>query len=70
MSVYTTNTATRPLFGSVSATLSTLIEAATQYRMYRKTVTELSKLSSRDLADLGLARSSIKAIAMEAVYGA
>ncbi len=70
MSVYTTNAATRPLFSAVNATLSTLIESASQYRLYRKTVAELNQLSSKELADLGLSRSSITSVATEAVYGA
>ncbi len=41
-----------------------------QHRMYRVTVKELSNLSGRELADLGLSRSSIKSAAYEAVYGA
>jgi len=38
------------------------------YRAYRKTVNELSALSSRELDDLGLNRSMIKRIALEAAY--
>ena len=38
-------------------------------RLYRRTVSELGSLSGRDLADLGIARSQIKAIAWEAAYG-
>lgn len=40
------------------------------YRLYYATVEELRQLSDRDLADLGLHRSSIKDIARESVYGA
>ncbi|UWQ21110.1 DUF1127 domain-containing protein [Jannaschia sp. W003] len=39
-------------------------------RVYRQTFNELASLSDRDLADLGIARSSIRAIAHEAAYGA
>ena len=39
-------------------------------RIYRDTVRELSALSDRALADLGLSRSMIKPIAREAAYGA
>ena len=38
-------------------------------RGYRKTFSELSALSNRDLAYLGISRSGIKAIALEAAYG-
>ncbi|MBC7141052.1 MAG: DUF1127 domain-containing protein [Rhodobacteraceae bacterium] len=40
-----------------------------RYGVYRQTVNELKALSERDLADLGIHRSSIRAIAMEAAYG-
>ena len=35
---------------------------------YRATVAELNTLSGRDLADLGIHRSSIRSIAYEAAY--
>ena len=38
------------------------------YLAYRKTVAELSKLTNRELGDLGLSRSGIKASALHAVY--
>ena len=37
-----------------------------RYRMYRQTVNELSALSNRELADLGLHRSMIRRVAMQA----
>ncbi len=40
-----------------------------QSRVYRTTMSELSALSNRDLADLGIHRSAIKSIALEAAYG-
>jgi uncharacterized protein YjiS (DUF1127 family) len=47
-----------------------MLEAAAlrraQRRVYRKTLDELSALSNRDLADLGLARSELRRIAWEA----
>lgn len=49
---------------------SSLIEALktryTRHRMYRRTVNELSTLSARELADLGLHRSMIKRVAVQA----
>lgn len=39
------------------------------YQEFRKTVSELSDLTNRELADLGLSRSGIKGIALETVYG-
>lgn len=38
-------------------------------KVYTTTVAELSALTDRDLADLGLGRSEIKRIAIEAAYG-
>lgn len=44
-------------------------EAAEKRRVYRTTLNELSALSGRELADLGIHRSAIKGIALEAAYG-
>lgn len=38
-------------------------------RVYSQTVAELRGLSNRDLADLGISRSMITRIALEAAYG-
>lgn len=40
------------------------------YRLYRETLAELESLSDRELSDLGIARTSIRGIARESVYGA
>jgi uncharacterized protein YjiS (DUF1127 family) len=47
----------------------TLREKIAKRTLYRATVSELSSLSGRDLADLGIHQSSIKNIAYEAAYG-
>ncbi len=39
-------------------------------KVYRATLHELSILTDRDLADLGIARSNIKQLAWESAYGA
>jgi uncharacterized protein YjiS (DUF1127 family) len=39
------------------------------WRLYRRTVTELQRLSPRELDDLGLNRSTLTEAAFEAVYG-
>ena len=39
------------------------------WRTYRRTCLELAELDDRDLADLGLSRSMIRAVAFEAAYG-
>jgi len=38
-------------------------------RVYRRTLDELHSLNSRDLADLGIDRSMIRSLALEAAYG-
>ncbi|MDC0736841.1 DUF1127 domain-containing protein [Cognatishimia sp. SS12] len=64
---YSANTAaTAPRAASM---LTKLIEKFGQYRLYKQTVAELSMLSNRDLADLGISRSGIKGLALETVYG-
>ncbi|MFS4582616.1 DUF1127 domain-containing protein [Phaeobacter sp. C3_T13_0] len=40
-----------------------------RYRLYRQTIDELSTLSGRELADLGLSRSMLRSVAYEAAYG-
>lgn len=42
---------------------------AQRRRIYVQTLTELRALSDRDLADLGLHRSLIRAVAKDAAYG-
>ncbi|WP_050603022.1 DUF1127 domain-containing protein [Ruegeria sp. 6PALISEP08] len=50
--------------------LAALVETAktrfVRYRMYRQTVNELSGLSNRELTDLGLHRSMIRRVALQA----
>ena len=53
----------KSLFASVKA-------AYARDASYRRTVRELSALSNRDLADLGISRGEIKYLAHEAAYGA
>lgn len=44
-------------------------EKAAKRKVYRDTVQELSNLTNRELADLGIGRSSIKGLATVAAYG-
>lgn len=44
-------------------------ERLAQRRVYRTTLNELANLTDRELRDLGVHRSAIKAIAHEAAYG-
>ena len=46
-----------------------MADAAAKRKVYRTTVSELENLTNRELADLGIARSAIKGIALEAAYG-
>jgi uncharacterized protein YjiS (DUF1127 family) len=50
------------LFGNLKA-------AFARHRLYSRTITELSQLNDRELADLGLSRGSIASVAHEAAYG-
>lgn len=58
------------LFARVTAIVNGLREQRRRYRMYRETRNELRELTDRELADIGLHRSQIDAIAVEAAYGA
>lgn len=64
-------TNTSVLKGTHASGFASVIEAAktriTRYRLYRQTVNELSSLSNRELADLGLNRSMIRSLAVQAV---
>ena len=46
-----------------------LVKPDPRRAVYRQTVRELEQLSTRDLADLGISRSSIEQIARVAAYG-
>jgi uncharacterized protein YjiS (DUF1127 family) len=48
---------------------ASMVKRYTDYRAYRQTVRELSLLSARDLADLGLHHGEIQRVAYESVYG-
>ena len=60
--------------GSLGQRLSdlrtTLAGYFAQYRAYRTTRRELGMLTDRELADLGMHRSNIREIALEAAYKA
>ena len=63
-------TNTPALKGTHFGGITTLVEAAktrfARYRLYRQTVSELSALSNRELADLGLSRAMIRGLARQA----
>jgi uncharacterized protein YjiS (DUF1127 family) len=52
------------------AAMQHLREVRTRRALFNQTVAELSALSNRDLADLGIARTEIRAIARTHAYGA
>lgn len=56
------------LNGRTAGILGGLAQRYAQYRAYRRTVEELKSLSDRELADLGVSRHGINAIAFKAAY--
>lgn len=54
---------------SVKALLATFREALGRHRVYKQTLAELHGLTGRELADLGISRSMITRVALEAAYG-
>jgi uncharacterized protein YjiS (DUF1127 family) len=66
---FLTDTIHAPVADRLTATIATLIADFKNYRLYRKTVSELQRLTNDELIDLGLHRAGIKASAREAVYG-
>lgn len=58
-----------PSGGRVTDLIASWRKALEQRRIYRRTVRELNALSTRDLNDLGINRTMISRIALEAAYG-
>ena len=56
----------RNFFVSITAGLADRVH---RYSLYRQTLNELSQLSDRDLADIGVSRGAITSIAIEHAYG-
>ncbi len=54
----------------ISSTFKGLFADYAKSRLARRTIRELSVLSTRELDDLGIARTNIKAIAYEAAFNA
>ena len=73
MAFYTETAATGFSFTALTerfaAYRAELAEKISARRVYRTTVRELSELTNRELADLGLSRGTIRAVAYEAAYG-
>lgn len=53
----------------ISSAVYHALQRLDDYRAYRRTISELSRLNAHQLADLGLHRSEIARVAREAVYG-
>ncbi|MFB2530826.1 DUF1127 domain-containing protein [Paracoccus sp. p3-h83] len=64
-----TNTADVGLIARLRGTIASLADAYARRRVYNETLRELSALTARDMADLGIHRSMITRIAHEAAYG-
>jgi len=65
----TTRAAPVGLLDRIAQIYRTLAEATARRRIYRQTRRELNALTARELADLGIHRSQITRIALEAAYG-
>jgi len=66
---YETRAAQSGLALEIAATVHHWVQAAQDYRAFRATIRELSRLDEATLTDLGMHRSSIRAEARKAVYG-
>lgn len=70
MAFANTTRAARPAFGDRIATwLDSLRTAMARRAIYRQTVRELRALSDKELTDLGLDRTMITRMALEAAHG-
>jgi uncharacterized protein YjiS (DUF1127 family) len=62
-------TAGTGMMDRIAVVFKTAKEALRRRRVYTQTVSELRALSTRELTDLGISRSMITRIALEAAYG-
>lgn len=58
------------LLDRAAAVLSQVSDALAKRAVYRATLNELRQLNDRELNDLGLSRAGIRAVALDAAYGA
>jgi len=63
-----TQSFTGNVFAAVSAFFAERSEAAERRRVYKTTYSELAAMSARELADIGLSKANIGAVAYEAAY--
>ena len=66
MDIFSRQTTARP--NRVAGLVGELNQRVQRYKTYRRTLEELEQLSDRELTDLGLSRSMIRAIAYRAAY--
>lgn len=66
---YITSTARASLVDLLKGYLARMREARARREDYLRTVRELSALSDRDLADLGISRLTIEDLARQHAYG-
>ncbi len=59
-----------PKASGLSVIVANLTARLRRYRVYRETYNELMTLSDRELADLGMSRSMIRRLAIEASHEA
>jgi uncharacterized protein YjiS (DUF1127 family) len=67
--VNTSRAASVSLADRFAGSFAALKAAYARRAVYTQTLRELNALSDRELADLGIARSTITAVAREAAYG-
>lgn len=65
---HTSHAAHSGIVDRLNAAVTSLKDAFARRRVYNQVYRELDELSARDLADLGIHRSMINQIAMEAAY--
>ena len=66
-SIYTSSSETKQTNFDETRTAMNLIRNYRNWRRYRDTVNELSRLSNRELNDLGIARGDIQFVARKSV---
>ncbi|MFV0491473.1 MAG: DUF1127 domain-containing protein [Pseudorhodobacter sp.] len=67
--INTTRSASGSLLDRAEDLMNTFRTAMQRRRVYKQTIRELNSLTSRELDDLGIDRSMISRIALEAAYG-